>query len=112
MRKALVALLAGCMTVVGEPEPADLGGLVDLAEAYCKAHEDVPCGHVWLCEAQAENPLGHWETCVLDEYPIEKVEAVLGPCTPTPRHQGLCYHHCTPGAGCNAYSGCWCEETP
>ena len=80
----------------------------------------VDCGWVYMCEAEADNPLGHVELCInVDDDPdaLAAAEAVYGPCEPTPRHQGLCVWGCPPdapglpeGHGANAYNGEWgCE---
>ncbi len=78
-------------------------------EILCLIHSDV-CGDVYLCDMPADNELGHVEVCVQRDTAIETVEAELGECKPTSRHQGLCYWHCDEGAGCNAFNGCWCPD--
>lgn len=114
MRAALgLLLLLGCRDVLPQPEDFDIEDLAEIAEQYCAANPQVPCGHVWMCETPADNDLGLVEICVLDETIIEEVEGIYGPCVPTPRHVGLCLHCCpteTMGcsSGCNAYSGCYC----
>ena len=108
----LVALVVGCTQVIETAvEPDDF---VDVAEAYCRAHPELPCGHVWQCEAASPTPEtgweGHVEVCVPNFIPIESVEAVHGACWPTTRHAGLCWWCCGPGctAGCNAKTACYC----
>ncbi len=110
-------VLSGCITKVVEPsdvvEPDDLA---DLAEGYCDAHPEFPCGHVYLCEAPSENPentFGRIEICVNDDVPLTEVEALYGTCAPTPRHSGLCWAPCpVTGPGCNSYDGCYCPMPP
>lgn len=111
-----VAVLGGCLTKVIEPtdvvEPEDLA---DIAESYCDARPDFPCGHVYECAAVADTPSGFVETCVLDDIPLEWAEVYYGAeCKPTTRHVGLCWYCCGAGCGpgCNAYSGCYCEGPP
>lgn len=71
------------------------------------------CGHVYMCEAEADNDLGHVEICINDDddpTALESAEAMYGMCEPTPRHQGLCKWCCDGdcGRGVNAYNGNWC----
>ena len=105
----VLALLAGCADVAATvtPQPDDY---VSVAEAYCKAHPELPCGHVYECDAAADNALGHIEICVAQQQSLTAAEAVYGACAPTPRHEGLCWWCCGAGCGggCNAYSGCFC----
>lgn len=111
----LVLLLAACVTDVIEPdEVITEEDLADIAEGYCAANPELTCGHVYLCETPAENEFGTVEICLLDDIPLPVLEEVHGLCTPTPRHQGLCWWCCGEGcgAGCNAYSGCFCPATP
>lgn len=80
----------------------------------------IDCGHVYLCEAASDNPLGHVEICVDDDGDdgadrLDAVEAMYGACELTPRHQGLCRDCCAKeqggegcDKGCNAYNGCAC----
>lgn len=73
----------------------------------------IDCGEVLMCEAVADNELGHVEICVdTDGHPehLAQVEEAYGPCEPTPRHQGLCLYCCGAdcGRGGNAFSGTWC----
>lgn len=103
----------------GVPEPSDIVGpedLADVAEAYCQAHPELPCGHVFECDTPSENPLGRVEFCVLDTMGTASVESLFGSCrrSTDPRflkaNSWLCWHCCGEGcgAGCNAYSGCFC----
>ena len=78
-------------------------------EILCLAHPDA-CGDVWMCEQEAENELGHVEICVQRDTPLEEVEALYGPCEPTPRHVGLCWWRCPSQAGANAFNGSWCDD--
>ncbi len=110
MKVLALALLLGCDQASG------VGGfLKNGAEEVAVAHGEIACllypdkcGDVYVCEMPADNALGRVEICVQRDVPLEDVEAVFGACSPTPRHVGLCYWHCDPGAGCNAFSGCWC----
>ena len=90
---SLVSSQIGCVKDVVDDaiSPSDLA---EIAEAYCAAHPELPCGHVYECPA-----LG--EVCVLDDSPLPQES-----CAPTKRHQGLCWWNCD-GRGCNAYQGCW-----
>jgi hypothetical protein len=108
-----LVFLGGCVTDVVEPEDVvDPADLADIAEAYCEAHPELTCGHVYLCQTPSTNPdneYGRVEICLNDDYPIELLEAEHGACEPTPRHQGLCWAACpVTGPGCNAYDGCFC----
>ena len=110
MRALLViALIASC------DQASSVGGfLKSRAEEVGAAHVEIlclahpaACGDVYMCEAEAENDLGHVEICIQRDQGIDKAEDAFGECKPTPRHAGLCYWHCDAGAGCNAFSGCW-----
>jgi len=109
-RALLLALVVAC------DQASSVGRFVrDGAEEAAAAHGELlckinasKCGHVYACDATADNDLGQVEICVQNDTPIEDVEAQYGACEPTPRHTGLCYWHCDGGAGCNALSGCWC----
>lgn len=73
----------------------------------------IDCGHVYMCDAYADNELGHVELCVDDDdHPeqLEDVQALYGACIPTPRHEGLCVMKCHGESGCNALSGCYCPS--
>lgn len=104
----LTALLASCVTEIVEPEevvtPDDLA---EIAEAYCATHPELTCGHVYVCPTDPTTTSGgsDVELCVLDDTPLPS-----DTCTPTARHQGLCWWCCGEGcgAGCNAYGGCYC----
>lgn len=109
MRSLILLIFIGaCADPIGAVVDPD--DLVGTAEAYCAAHPELPCGHVFECDAEADNALGHVELCVLDTLPLESAEAVYGSCHPTPRHEGLCWYCCGAGctAGCNAFNGCFC----
>jgi hypothetical protein len=109
---AVVAVvLSGCTTI--EHEAGNVGGT--LAELVACPTDLIDCGHVYLCAAPADNPLGHVEICVDDDDHPEQladVEDVYGACVPTPRHEGLCIYCCGDGCGrgANAYSGTWCPD--
>ena len=111
MRALILLLLVGCTQVIeATTDPEDLAAG---AEAYCAANPHLPCGHVYACEQPADNELGRVEVCVLGPWrDVPEVEAVYGPCEPTPRHVGLCWwcigEGCT--AGCNALTSCWDPE--
>ncbi len=111
MRALLLLFTVGCIEVVGNPEPANLDDLADLARAYCVVHPELHCGEVWMCEAPEENELGHKEFCLLTGADKGPMEAEHGACEPTPRHPGPCIHCCGTmcGPGCNALNGCYCE---
>jgi hypothetical protein len=105
----LVIVLAACSSV--KQVGGEVGG--HLAEWIACPTDLVDCGHVFMCAAPADNELGHVEICIDDDdHPeqVQDVEAVYGECILTPRHEGLCIMKCPPntGAGCNAFSGCWC----
>lgn len=109
---ALLIGLAGCTTVLETAvEPDDFASL---AEAYCKAHPELPCGHVYMCETAAENELGLVELCVPHFIDVTVVERLYGACVPTPRHSGQCWWCCGAGctAGCNALTSCFCPVSP
>lgn len=107
---AFLLLFASCATEVIKPsdvvEPDDLS---DIAEAYCKAHPELTCGHVYVCPSEMPDDSGGAELCVLHDTPLPSPD-----CTPTPRHVGLCWWCCGEGcgAGCNAFSGCYCPAPP
>lgn len=107
---AISTCASGCM-IIDRPSRADAEGAIitgsATGEAYCAAFPELPCGHVYLCDAPADNELGHIEICVNDEDPLADVEAIYGACTPTPRHAGLCWWRCDGKPGCNSKSGCW-----
>lgn len=111
----VLVLLAACTAVIDNTvEPEDLSSV---AETYCKAHPELPCGHVFVCDTPAENELGQVEICIPQFIDKSAAEAIYGACEPTPRHSGLCWFCCGEGctAGCNALSGCFCpppQETP
>ena len=105
----LAALLSACNTVkhVG----GEVGGHV--VQWIACPTDLIDCGHAYMCEAAADNELGHVEICVDDDDHPEQladVEALYGACDLTPRHEGLCLMKCPPdtGSGCNAFNGCWC----
>lgn len=106
--------LTGCSKIVEPDEIVTPDDLSEIAEAYCAAHPELTCGHVYMCAQEADNALGHVEICKLDEHPLEWVEAIYGTCEPTPRHQGLCWWCCGEGcgAGGNAYNGTFCPAPP
>jgi len=102
-------LLVSCTTV--KKVGGEIGGTA--AEWIACPTDLIDCGHVYMCEAPANNDLGHVEICVNDDdapEDLDAVEAMYGDCELTPRHQGLCLYCC--GAGCgrggNAYDGTWC----
>ena len=110
-----LGLLVGCQTVkhVG----GEIGGTA--AEWIACPLDVIDCGHVYMYEALADNPLGHVELCVDDEEhdapeQLDSAERMYGTYELTPRHQGLCVSTCEEpsplpdGKGCNAYNGCWC----
>lgn len=70
------------------------------------------CGHVFMCEGTPrDNPLGIVEICIDDDdHPeqLDAIESTYGMCSPTSRHEGLCWYGCKPHDGCNAYDGCYC----
>lgn len=107
MRWLLVLLsLGGCRNAAEE-----VGGTV--AEWVACPTNLFDCGHVYMCEAPADNVLGHVEICINDDddsTALESAEEMYGPCEPTPRHQGLCKWCCGSdcGRGANAFNGCWC----
>lgn len=106
---ALIAALSACSAV--KSAGGEVGG--HLAEWIACPTTLIDCGHVYMCEAAAENPLGHVEICVDDDDHPEQltdVEALYGACELTPRHEGLCLMHCNAGdgPGCNAFNGCYC----
>jgi hypothetical protein len=110
MRALVLVLLASC-SVVGwvEDKGASAGGVA--VELVACPTDLIDCGHVFLCEAPANNPLDHVEICINDDGDNDdfaQAERKYGTCAPTPRHQGLCRYHCDGGAGCNAYNGCYC----
>lgn len=114
----LIMVATGC-TVIGwvDDHAKEAGGEVGgrIAEVTVCPVDLVNCGHVYECAAPADNVLGHVEICVDDDDDITDVIAVYGDCVPTPRHEGLCIMKCPPdtGAGCNAFSGCYCPtENP
>lgn len=109
MTRGVLLVLISCAQV--RSAGGEVGGAV--ADALACPTGIVDCGHVYMCEEVAGNPLGHVEVCVDDDADdgdeqLAAVEAHWGACEPTPRHQGLCLFHCDEGPGCNAYSGCWC----
>ena len=112
---ALIALL-GCKQIAEDADPT--GDVVDLADAYCAAHPELPCGKVYMCEAPADNELGHIEICIPQFYSVQLAEAVYGQCelSPHPRFDdgNLCWWCCGDGCtrGCNALNGCFCEVQP
>lgn len=104
-KAAFLLVLLSCQTV------KDVGGEVGgtAAEWIACPTNLVDCGHVYWCDAYADNELGHVEICINDDDDpdaLASAEAEFGDCEPTPRHQGLCIW-CPSGAGCNAYNGCW-----
>lgn len=106
----LALLLASCTEIVEvATEPDDFVGV---AEAYCKAHPELPCGRVYTCATPADNELGQVEICVPQFLDVSAAEATYGACEPTARHIGLCWWCCGEGctAGCNALTGCWCPQ--
>ena len=109
---------AGCLGRVVEPEDiVEPDDLVGIAEAYCDAHPEWPCGHVWLCTSPSTNPdnqYGRMEVCLLDDISVSVLEDLYGPCEPTPRHVGLCWVCCGTGCGVggNAYDGTYCPAPP
>lgn len=74
----------------------------------------IECGHVFQCYGTAaDTPSGHPELCIDDDdqpEQLDEIEALYGDCSPTPRHQGLCWYRCPGQHGCNSYSGCFCPE--
>lgn len=96
---------SGVKKVVGT-----IGG--EAAEYTLCPLEVFECGHVFQCYGTAaETPSGYIEICIDDDdrpEQLDEIESEYGECSPTPRHQGLCYYHCDSGRGCNAFSGCWC----
>lgn len=113
MASILSLLLSGCAQV--KQVGGEIGGHV--AEWIACPTELIDCGHVYLFEAVADNPLGHVELCVDDDGDpdaLAAAEAVYGLAEPTPRHEGLCVWGCPPdapglpeGRGGNSYSGVW-----
>ena len=120
MKAALLALaLCACGGLESAGSAAKkiggfLGGTV--AEYTACPTDLVDCGHVFMCEALADNPLGHVEICIDDDEEglFEQAEEMYGMCEPTPRHQGLCIDTCTEesplpgGKGANAFNGSFC----
>lgn len=112
VRLALL-LLCGCLDTA-----KSVGGFVGgtVAEYTACPTDLVDCGHVYMCEAVADNALGRIEICIDDDEDglLESAEAMYGPCEPTPRHQGLCIDTCMElsplpgGVGANAFNGAWC----
>lgn len=115
----LIAALAACTTA--KKVGGEIGGHV--AEWIACPFDFIDCGHVYMCEAFANNELGHVEICIDDDDHPEDVDAaelLFGPCDLTPRHEGLCVWGCPPdapglepGRGCNAFGGpsvgaCFC----
>lgn len=104
------------MALVACDQASSVGGFVKSGgEEIAAAHGEIACllypekcGDVYMCEMEADNELGHVEICIQRDMVLEDIEAAVGECKPTPRHVGLCYWHCDEGAGCNAFSGCWC----
>jgi hypothetical protein len=102
---------AGCSVV--KSVGGEVGG--HAAEWIACPTDLVNCGHVYMCDAFADNELGHIEICVDDDDHPEQladVEAAYGECDLTPRHQGLCLFCCGTdcGRGGNAYNGTWCPD--
>jgi hypothetical protein len=116
---AVACALGLAMSVMACQTIKDVGGEIGgtAAEWIACPTDLVDCGHVFLFEAIADNPLGHVELCVNDDDDpdaLAAAEAVYGLAEPTPRHQGLCIWGCPPdapglpeGRGGNAYSGVW-----
>ncbi len=97
---------------------AVLGAAGGTAVEYiaCPVIPGLDCGHVFLCEAEAENALGRVELCIDDDNAAKDdlalAEEAYGACEPTPRHQGICLF-CPEEKGCNAFSGCFnCPVEP
>lgn len=112
--KAVLLLLAACALPDGEDYEGAAYPAAAQGEAYCALYPELDCGHVVMCEAAADNDLGHVELCINDDHPVALAEEMYGACVPTPRHQGLCAWCCGEGCGrgCNAFSGCFCPEEP
>lgn len=95
--------------------PEDLSGAAD---AYCKANPHLPCGKVYACATEADNPVGLVELCIPQFMDKSQAEALYGACELSPHERfddaNLCWWCCGPGctAGCNAYSGCFCPAPP
>jgi len=113
MRFIAIVLLVGCTQVVEQvAEPDDLAGL---AEDYCAAHPEWPCGKVYQCDTPADNPLGLVEVCIPQFMDVSAAEAVYGSCElstdPRLKSVNLCWWCCGSGCGpgCNSYSGCFCD---
>ena len=111
----LALVLGACITeVVSVDDVVTPGDLAEIAEDYCEAHPELPCGRVWECGP------GRWEACVLDDHPLEWAEAYFGGvCEPAddPRFYGhpICWWCCGEGCGkgCNSIDfGCFCPATP
>lgn len=102
-------LLAWIFSACGCGFAADAGGT--LTEYTACPLGVFECGHVFMCEAPADNELGRVELCIDDDDHPEQltaIELLYGACVPTPRHEGLCRYGCEPHKGCNAKSGCFC----
>jgi hypothetical protein len=108
--EAVLTTAAGIL-LLACTEVRDAGG--QLAEWIACPTDLIDCGRVYQCAAESDTPSGHVEICIdYDDQPeqLDEIEALWGRCEPTPRHQGLCVMRCPPetGAGCNAFSGCYC----
>lgn len=119
MRALVFMLLLSSCSFVGwvDDGAKDIGGEVGghLVQWIACPTDLVDCGHVFMCEAPADNELGHVEICVDDDDHPEQladVEALYGACVPTPRHEGLCLFCCGPncGRGANAFNGTYCPN--
>lgn len=118
MRALVFMLLLSSCSFVGwvDDGAKDIGGEVGghLVQWIACPTDLVDCGHVFMCEAPADNELGHVEICVDDDHPeqLADVEALYGACVPTPRHEGLCLFCCGPncGRGANAFNGTYCPN--
>jgi hypothetical protein len=103
----LVALACSCAKT-----KAVLGEAGGAAVEYiaCPVIPGLNCGHVFLCDTPADNPLGKVEICIDDDADdkddLAFAEMTYGTCEPTPRHQGICAW-CPEEKGCNAFSGCF-----
>lgn len=108
MRLLILLALASCTAIET--------GAGHVAEFVACPTDLIDCGHVYMCEAPADNDLGHVEVCINDDREggdaVALAELEFGTCAPTPRHQGLCIWCCGSdcGRGANAFNGTFCPQ--